>query len=318
MSESLGREAIEIGESGATKSGASGPLRRFRFAYFPGCSLESTAKEYDLSARRVCPALGVELQEIPDWNCCGATPAHSTNHLLGVALPARSLAKAEALGLDVAAPCAACFNRLKTARHEILESVSLGQRVQEITGASVSGKSQVRNLLDVIANTVGEAEVASRVRRPLQGLKAVSYYGCMLVRPSRIIQFDDPEDPKAMDRLVAATGAEATDWPFKTECCGAALALSRTDVMVRMVGRILEMARIAGANCIVTACPLCHVNLDTRQRDVERSLGTRFGIPVYYFTQLLGLAMGYSPRQMGLHRHLVDPMELLQTVGLAS
>ncbi len=289
-----------------------------KFAYYPGCSLHSTSKEYNISARRVCRDLGVTLEELPDWNCCGSTPAHSTDHLLSIALPARNLAISEAIAMDLVAPCAACFNRLKTAQVEMAENPQLAAEVNKVTGMEYKGNVQVFSLVDVIVNQVGLDNIAPLVKRKLSGLKVAAYYGCLMVKPPKLVQFDDPENPHFLDDLMQGLGAETVEWPFKTECCGGSLSVSRTDIVVKLANDILGMAKANGANCVVTACPLCQVNLDLRQKEAEKMYGTAYHLPVYYFTELLGIALGHRPAQLGIDKHIVDGVNLLSEQGLAS
>ncbi len=284
-----------------------------KVAYFPGCSLHSTARDYDMSFQLVCRKLGIELQEIPHWVCCGASPAHVTSHLLSVALPCKNLILAEGMGLDtVVAPCAACFNRLKIAKQEVAENSQLKKDVQEVLGKPYGGKVEVKHPLQIIAEDIGLAKVERMVRRELQGLKVASYYGCLLVRPLNMASFDDPEDPQSMDDLVTALGGEALPWAFKTECCGASFSLSETDIVLELSGEILNAALEAGAECILVACPLCQSNLDLRQKGIEKRRGKKFNLPILYFTELLGLAMGLDMDELGLSRHIVNPSKLLE------
>lgn len=287
-----------------------------KYAYFPGCSLEGTAREYDISARAVCRLLEVELAEIPDWNCCGASSAHGTSHLLAVALPARNLALAEGMNLDLVAPCAACYNRLAAARHELADE-ALRARVNEVTGLEYARRTRVRHLLEVLGRDVGPDRIKEKVTRPLAGLKVAAYYGCLLVRPPRYAGVDDPEAPHLLDDLVAALGADPVDWAFKTECCGAGLSVARTPVVVKLVADILGMAESAGADCLVTACPLCQANLDMRQMAAGHLRGKHFNLPVFYVTQLAGLAFSLKPAALGLGGHMVDPHALLAARNLA-
>lgn len=284
-----------------------------KIAYFPGCSLHSTARDYDMSFQLVCRKLGIELQEIPHWVCCGASPAHVTSHLLSIALPCKNLVLAEEMGLNtVVAPCAACFNRLKVAKQEVAENSQLKKDVEEVLGKPYGGKVEVKHPLQIIAEEIGLAKVEKMVRRELQGLKVASYYGCLLVRPLNVVSFDDPEDPQSMDDLVTALGGEALPWAFKTECCGASFSLSETDIVLELSGEILDAALEAGAECILVACPLCQSNLDLRQKGIEKRYGKRFNLPIIYFTELLGLALGLNMHELGLSKHIVDPCKLLQ------
>ncbi len=278
------------------------------YAYYPGCSLHATAKEYDLSARAVCAALGVELREVPGWNCCGASSAHGRDHLLSTTLAARNLALVEEMGLEeVAVPCAACFNRLAVAGHELREDASLADEVRSVLERPLQGSAKARALLDVVARDVGTERIRDAVRRPLEGLKVACYYGCLLVRPPRALETDERvEDPQSLDELVCALGGEPVEWPHKTECCGAGLSLTRTDVVRKLSADILKMARDCGADCIVCACPLCMTNLDMRQGEALKAAGERFRIPVLYFTELMALAMGLPDAERWLKMHFVD------------
>lgn len=284
------------------------------YVFYPGCSLEGTAKDFHQSTVAVAKALGVNMPELPDWICCGSTSAHQTDPLLSLALPARNL-KAAA-GNTVAVCCAACYSRLKTANHEIAASAETRRKVADVIGADYDGKTPVLHLLEILARDLGSKKIAARVTRPLKGLKVVSYYGCLLSRPPEITNFDDAENPMLMDNLMDASGAQALDWPHKTECCGASYSITDVSIVHQLTGEILAMAKSAGADCIVTACPLCQMNLDMRQKDIEQQRNQKFGLPVFYFTQLLGLALGLSPEALGLKSMIVDPMPLLKAKGL--
>ena len=283
-----------------------------KYAFFPGCSLESTAWDFDRSTRAVCAALGVELEEIPDWVCCGSTPAHATSRSLPVALSAVNLQKAQQMGAAVMTACASCYSRLRTANHKVRTDAQERARVERITGAPYDGSVEVRHVLDVLLRDVGAEEIRRRVKRPLEGLRVACYYGCLLTRPPEVVAFDDPEHPGSMEKLLAAAGAEPVEWPFKTECCGAGLSMTNAAVVSRLSHRLLAMAREAGAQCVAVACPLCQVNLDLRQADARRAHGELPDTPVPYFTQLLGLALGLAPRQLGLQALSVPVDSLLE------
>lgn len=288
------------------------------YAYFPGCSLQGMASEFDHSARAVCDRLGVTLREVPDWVCCGATPAHATSHLLSVALPAITLAKAWE-SRDAAAPetptvvaaCAACYSRLRTANYELRQDPALRAQVNQAATIDYRGQVEVRHLLDVLCNDLGVDEIRARVKRPLDGLKVACYYGCLLVRPPKVVAFDDPNNPRTMEEILTAAGATCVEWPHKTECCGGSFSLSRPDIVCKLTHDILREARDAGADVIAVACPLCQSNLDLRQADVARAFGTRYDLPVCYFTQLLGLALGMDRKALGLERLIVNPEPVL-------
>jgi heterodisulfide reductase subunit B2 len=286
------------------------------YVFYPGCSLESTAKEYALSTRAVCDAFGLDMPDLDDWTCCGSTSAHQTDPLLALALPAKNLAAAA--GNIVAVACAACYSRLKLANHEIAGNAQSRAKVAEALEVDYDGSTPVKHLLEILRDDIGMTEIVGRVSKPLSGLRVAAYYGCLLLRPPSVMRFDDAENPTILDNVVAATGAEAVDWPAKTDCCGASYSITKTEIVLRLSYGILAATRDAGADCVVTACPLCQLNLDMRQRDIEKKQQERFGLPVFYFTQLLGLALGLPSRDLGLRSLLVDPMPLLSRKGLMS
>ena len=271
-----------------------------KYAYFPGCSLESTARSFDLSTRAVCRELGIALEEIPEWTCCGSTPAHASSDSLSVALPTLNLQKAQAAGLPVMVACASCYARLRIANHRISGDPEDRRRAERITGRTYDGGVEVRHVLDVLVNHLGLDAIRAKVRRPLAGLRVACYYGCLLTRPPEIVAFDDAEHPSSMDALAAAAGAEPVEWPFKTECCGAGLSMTNSGVVARLAHKLLTMARAAGADCLAVACPLCQVNLDLRQAEAAKAHGAIQPTPVLYVTQLLGLALGLPPENLGL------------------
>jgi heterodisulfide reductase subunit B len=270
--------------------------------FYPGCSMKGSAREYSESLLAVARELGRELPEVPDWNCCGATAAHNLDHDLALALPARILAAAEKEGMDeVLVPCAACYSRLSVTRHELLENEDLRQKISGLIEADYRGTARVLNILEWLAAV---PELERRVKAPF-GHKVACYYGCLLVRPAGIVNFDRPEDPRSMDLLMKKIGATPLDWAFKTECCGAGFSVSRTDLVAKLSGLILEDAVNRGAEAVIVACPMCHLNLDMRRPNIEKRAGKKFTIPVIYITQALGLAMGLAPKKLGLQRHKV-------------
>jgi heterodisulfide reductase subunit B len=280
------------------------------YGYFPGCSLHSTGVEYDESFRALARRLDIELQEISDWTCCGSSPAHVSSHLLSLALPVRNLLLAEKDGLsEVAVPCAACFARFKRALHEIEADPDLAEDVAYVVGDRLDGTARPVHPLETLSQRTDE--LAALSDSSLQGLKVACYYGCLLVRPPEVMKFDEHEYPMSMDNVLRAVGIETVDWSSKTDCCGAAMALSETNIVLDLTHEILEEARAVGADAIAVACSLCHVNLDTRQGEVEAAYSTEYQIPVFYFTQLLGLALGLKPEELGLKRHFIDPMPVL-------
>jgi heterodisulfide reductase subunit B len=275
------------------------------YAFFPGCSLDSTARDYALSTQAVAGALGLALPEIPGWTCCGSTPAHQSNGLLALALPARNLQAAQ--GRTVAVCCAACYGRLKKANHVLGTDPKARAAVAGALGGAYDGSTPVKHLLEILVRDIGLPQVAKRVTRPLRGLRVAAYYGCLLVRPPEVTQFDD---------LLAAAGAEPVAWPHKTECCGGSCSITDAGIVRTLSREILAMARAAGADCIATACGMCQLNLDLRQGDIEKAFGEEFRLPVFYFTQLLGLAFGFGPRELGLRSLVVNPRALLAGKGL--
>ena len=284
------------------------------YVFFPGCSLDGTAKDFHRSTLAVAARLGLDLPELQDWTCCGSTAAHGSDALLADALPAKNLSAAA--GKTVAVACAACYGRLKTANHHIASDQAVRARVAEVVGGDYDGRTPVMHLLEILSRDIGRARMAAAIRRPLAGLKVACYYGCLLTRPPEITRFDDAENPTLMDQLMELAGATPIDWPHKTECCGASASITDASIVLELSNQILSMAKAAGADCIVTACPLCQLNLDMRQKDVEARFGHRYGLPVFYFTQLLGLAMGCSASEVSLGSLVVPPGALLESRGI--
>lgn len=288
-------------------------------SYYPGCSAQGTGIEYDRSARAVCKALGIDLHELEDWSCCGASSAHAVDDFLGLALPARNLAIAESAGLDLVVPCAACFHRLRGAAHRIAES---GGSVPAGVPA-FEGRVSVRHLLDYLTSEPHMSTLMAAKKRSLGDLAVVPYYGCLTVRPAEVTGAADAEDPDSLDRLLRALGADVRRWPYKTRCCGAGLTLPHAAVVATLSGDILAMARRAGAEAIVVACSLCFMNLD-RQRGARSRSGlagraasaASAKMPIFYFTELIGLALGLPGSRSWLRRHLVDPRAALAARGL--
>ena len=280
-----------------------------KVSYYPGCSLHGTAKEYDQSVRAVSRALGIELKEVDDWSCCGATSAHSTNFKLSVALPARNLIAAEKDAMDVMVPCAACFNRFKTAEHQLKADKALRNEIEGIVGGKYHGGIAIRNPIDIIYKEIGLDALSGKVKKSLKGLKPVSYYGCLLLRPPEVCEFDNYENPVILDKILNTLGADARLWSYKTDCCGGSLTISKTDIVMKMVNKLMTMAREAGANCVVTACPVCMANLDMRASKNLR-------LPVFYFTELIALALGLQGPDTWFKLHNVDPRPLMKSLAL--
>jgi len=276
--------------------------------YYPGCSLHGTGRELDMSIRALSEVAGVELQEIEDWNCCGATSAHNLSHELAVALPYRVLALAEEQGMaDVLTPCAACFSRLKGTAVRLARSPELVAEMREIVGKDYRGKVRVLSILEYINKLLADG-LATKLTAPLGGLKVAPYYGCLLSRGEDIVEGDDAENPRGMDAAIRAAGAEPVDWNFAVECCGGGFSMSMTDAVVDLSNKILEDAEDAGAQAIVAGCPMCHSNLDMRQLTMNsRGIGPH-RMPILYLSELVGLAAGIDPKRLGLDRHFIDAM----------
>lgn len=289
-----------------------------KVSYYPGCSLHGTAEEYDKSTQMVCDQLGIELEEVTDWNCCGATSAHCTNDKLSVALAARVLALAEKDNAKtLAVPCSACFQRLKVAEHRIREDKDFGVEIASLIEMPYTGSIEVLQIIQLLARPELIEKVKEKIKKPLEGLKTVCYYGCLTVRPPKMTNVDDYEDPQYMDVLMEAVGADNRFWSYKTECCSAGLAMARSDVTKRLSGILLSMADEAGADCVVVSCPMCHANLDMRQKELAEGGGIPRTIPILYVTELLALAMGVKEVEKFWPKHLVDPRPLLSSKGLA-
>lgn len=284
------------------------------YGYYPGCSSHGTAKEYDISTKKVCERLGLKLEEVRDWNCCGASPAHATSEELALALPFRNLVLAEKQGLDsIMSTCSACYNRLKVAHETLKKTPEILNRISEIVGEPYNKTLKVIHFLDLISKEFGVEKIKESVVKPLTGLKAVSYYGCLLTRPPELVSIDpDAENPTIMEEIIEALGAETRYWSHKTECCGASFALSRTDIVLRLTNEILKAARFADADCIVVACPLCFANLDMRQSQIASKYGVNYSLPVLFISELMGIAMGMGYKELGIDKHIVSAKDLLK------
>jgi heterodisulfide reductase subunit B len=275
-----------------------------KVGFYPGCSLKGTSREYNESVKALAPVFDIELQEIEDWNCCGATAAHSMNKELSLALPARILALAEKQGLEeVVVPCASCYNRLVMTQYELAGDEALCKKVMDAVGLPYEGKVKIMNVVQFIDKYIKE-KIAEKVVHPF-AYEVACYYGCLLVRPHKVLNFDRTEDPTSMDELMKLIGANPIEWGFKTECCGAGLSVSRTDLVAKLSGNILRDATDRGAKAVVVACPMCHSNLDMRRPEIDKYLQSKLDIPVIYLTQAIGLAVGLSPEVLGLQRHFV-------------
>jgi heterodisulfide reductase subunit B len=284
--------------------------------YYPGCSGQGTSIEYEQSTRTVFARLGIALSEIPDWSCCGSTPAHTVNHVLSAALSARNLELAAKAGMEtVTTPCPSCLSNLRTAHHK-MENEEFRAEVAALLETECASIAEVKSTLQVLVEDFGIDSIKAKITRPLEGLRVACYYGCIMNRPKDLMQFDDPEHPMAMDNIMKACGAEVLPFPLKVECCGASAGIPRKDIVAELSGRLLDAAALLGVDAVVTACPLCQMNLDLRQSQANAARGTNHQMPVFYFTQLMGLAMGLSAEDMGLSKLCVDPNPCLKRAGV--
>ena len=292
-------------------------IRNDAIAYYPGCSLHGTSREYDASTRAVFTKLGAELVEPEGWSCCGSTPAHSTDHYLSVLLPVKNIVKIQKQGFQrITTPCPSCFLRLRSGLIESREESTKKRLLAEI-GELPSSDVSVDHILQTLVDRIGFDKVAKKVVRPLKGMKVVCYYGCIITRPPKITGVKEYEYPLQMDKLMELLGAEPLDWSYKTRCCGASLAISQLRIALELTGKILQNAKEVGAEAIVVACPLCQVNLDARQQQIADEKKLEYQLPIIYFTQLMGLAFGMDCRELELDRHFVDPSLLIKKLGLA-
>jgi len=280
------------------------------FSYYPGCTLTGSAQELDDSFRRVAEKLDVTLREIPDWTCCGASSAHMVDHYLETALPARDLLTAEKIGHDVVAPCAGCHVRMKAASQRIMADKELQAQFP------FQGKIKVMAGMDMFYLDELRSRLKERVQKPLEGLRVVPYYGCLAVRPPEVVQPEDPENPIQMDRILEILGTEVVNWPYKTDCCGGSLALTRTDLVLKLSGKLLDMAILVEADAIVTFCPMCQANLDTRQADLAKETGKIYEMPILYLTELMGVAFQNPRAKTWFTKHMVSPEGVLTAKGL--
>jgi heterodisulfide reductase subunit B2 len=286
------------------------------YSYYPGCSLHASAQEYEVSTRGLFRQLKIGLTEVPDWICCGATPAHNVDELLSLSLCAKNFALAEAVEGDLAVSCAACFSRLKTTQHSLKGNDVKRQQVEKAIAGKVTLNKPVKHLLEILAKDYGLERLSGAVQKPLAGLTVACYYGCLLTRPPEVPELDCVEAPTIMERVIEAAGAATVPWSHRMECCGANFTLSRPGVVLNLSNEILASAKRAGADCIMVACPLCHGNLDIRQKEIEETSGNRYNMPVFYLTQLLALACGVQTSRLGLESNIVSPMGLLKEKNL--
>ena len=282
------------------------------YTYYPGCSDEATGIAYGISVRVIGDALGIPLEELEDWNCCGTSPYHASDKLEALCVAARNLALAAPKGQDLVTGCNACYVTLDRTNRLLTNNVELRAKANEALGEanlSYSGGIKVRHLLDIIVNDYGYEAIASKVTKKLEGLKVACYYGCQLTRPE--LAFDDGENPQTMDKLVEILGAEPIQFEMKARCCGASLVMSEEDLAVGLINKILKDVQDSGADCIITACPLCQLNLDAYQSKAKKKNKEDYDIPVLFFTQLLGIAIGLSEKELALKKGIVSSKKVL-------
>lgn len=287
-----------------------------KYSYYPGCSLHTTAKEFDISTKVVMEELGVELEELKDWSCCGGSIAGGVSHDIGMAMAARNVALAQKQNLDLLASCSGCYNKSAKAA-KALENGTEKDRIMAILaemGITISDYNiRVRNVVDVLAN---DLDISSQIKKPLTGLKVACYYGCLLTRPADITGWDSPVFPMSMDRLAQACGAEVVDFRSKTKCCGGPILVSKQEVAFELTKKLLDEAKSLDADCIVLACPLCATNLELRQADIEKMYNVTYNLPVLYITEIIGLALGMKPGKLGMNKHIVSAQPVLKKLGL--
>lgn len=278
------------------------------YLYYPGCSLKGTAIDYEESFLAVASSLGIGIKEIKDWECCGASVAKSVSKELSEALPAKTLVAADKEDMDLLMLCPSCS----------LNHLQLIHKAQEdeafMKGLSISRIPKVKQFLEVLAFDIGAEEIKRRISRPLRGIKVLPYYGCLIARPLHLGGSESHENPKTMEGVIEASGAQPVFFPYKVDCCGGPLLLSREKVALKLGATILKEAKRLSPDCIVVVCPLCHFMLDAKQRSVERELGERIRLPVLYITQLLGIALGIDYKRLGLHRLITSPKPFLQKI----
>jgi len=291
----------------------SGPLT---YAYYPGCSSTGTSIEYDMSSRAICAALDIKLSDVPDWSCCGSTPAHTVDHTLSSALSARNLCQVASMGLTAAVtPCPSCLSNLRTAQHR-MKNDNFREKVNKLLDKPADITVETKSVLQILVEDYGIEKIKGKVTKPLTGLVVAAYYGCIMNRPAEIMNFDDREHPMAMDNIMKALGATVVPFPLKVECCGASFGIPRKDVVMRLSGKLLDTAKEMGAMALVTACPLCQMNLDMRQEQINNANGSKHNMPIFYFTQLMGLAFGLSEKELGIDKLCVNPRTVINALGM--
>ncbi len=290
-------------------------MTRLRYAYYPGCASQSITKEADLTTKQVAELLGIELVDMPAANCCGAGLLKDYNLELHLTLNARIFTQAENMGLDILTICSTCFMTMNTARKELEESPQLLEKtnrvLRETTGAEYTGRVRVNHLLWALRDDYGFERLKREVKNPLSHLRIAPFYGCHILRPSGALGFEDPREPASLEGLIDVVGASAVDYEGRTLCCGFQADLVNPDTAIKMTARRLEEAKMSEADCLLTPCPFCHINLDSYQEMAEKKVQKKFTLPVFHLAQVVGLSLGLAPEDMGLHRHLISAEEIL-------
>jgi heterodisulfide reductase subunit B len=273
--------------------------------YYPGCALHGSSNDYEKSVQACMGALGARLKELDDWICCGASAAHVINKALSLALPARNLGLAERDGVsELLAPCPMCSMELIKARRELADNPDLRRKISEIVEIGIEAKTDVINLIQVFQK-IGLETIRAAVKKPVEGIKAACYYGCLLTRPASVLEFDDCEHPRSMESILEVLGVESVEWNYKTECCGAGMTMANEALVLELSNKILANAKAHGANCLVVACPMCHVNLDMKQADVERQYGTNSRHAAILLIGPGRTGLGLSEQELGIDKHFV-------------
>jgi len=287
-----------------------------KIAYYPGCSLHASSAFYDVQTRLVLKHLGVDLVEIEDWNCCGATSASKTDSFLSIAMPARNIGIADASGLDeIVIPCSSCYSRTLVSQKVLADNPDLRDSINAELSKKVSGRVKILSILELLLQRVNSKEFSETLKNKLEGFKPACYYGCLLTRfPYDVDVPDNVENPQGMDIICEKIGAKPVDWNYKTDCCGASATVNDTDVALRLMSNIMKDAIARGANCFVTTCPMCQLNLDVYQDMVREKYGIQQRLPVYFITELLGIALGLSDKDLQIDRHLIDSTGLLKEI----
>lgn len=277
-----------------------------KIGYYPGCSLAGTGKEYEKSLKKILNDFSIELEEINDWSCCGATSGHAINHKLALSLSARNLMLASKQGIkEILAPCAACYNRLIVTRNTLLTNPKVKKEIEEIIEEEIKDLPEVINIVQVF-DKVGVDVIAAMKKVDMSAYKAACYYGCLLVRPSSITKYDDAEQPSSMENLIKEFGVNSVDWNYKVECCGGSHSIAKKEIVLDLGEKIIKDAESSNANVMIVACPMCHSNLDMRQLNIRKKYPEHKDIPVLYLTELIGLALGYQPKELGIDLHFIE------------